>query len=77
MLYTGYTIYEKFTLGKTSHFVLKSEIDFVSDAVWKPGEGEDVRERDREVYEKRVKDLSAGRSVACAKARIWVKENVY
>ena len=35
----------------------KAEIDFVSDAVWKPGEGEDVRERDREVYEKRVKDL--------------------
>ena len=55
----------------------KSEIDFVSDAVWKPGEGEDVRERDREVYEERVKDLSAGRSVAWAKARIWVKEYVY
>jgi hypothetical protein len=48
----------------------------VSDAVWKPGEGEDVREKDREVYEKRVKDLSAGRSVAWAKA-IWVREYVY
>ena len=55
----------------------KAEIDFVSEAVWKPGEGEDVRQRDREVREKRVKDLSAGRSVAWAKARIWVKEYVY
>lgn len=77
VLYTGYTIYEKFALGKTSHFVSTSKIDFVSDAVWKPGEGENVRTRDREIYEKNVQDLSAGGSVGWAKARIWVKEYVH
>ncbi|KIM38704.1 hypothetical protein M413DRAFT_420048 [Hebeloma cylindrosporum] len=77
VLYTGYTLYEKIALGKTSHFVPMSEIDFVSDAVWNPGEGEDVRRRDQEVYEKKVQELSDGRSVGWAKARIWVKENVY
>lgn len=53
ILYGGYTLYERFVLRKTTpHFVPVAEIDFVSDAVWEPGQGAAVREEDAEISEK-------------------------
>lgn len=37
----------------TSHFVRVADIDFVTDAVWAPGEGAAVREEDAELSEKK------------------------
>ncbi|GLB34351.1 putative amino acid permease [Lyophyllum shimeji] len=46
ILYAGYTIYEK-RRGVPHHFVPTSDIDFVTDAVWKPGEVAAIRARDK------------------------------
>ena len=40
--------YERVFEGKTEHFVRQSEVDLASDAVWEPGEGDRIREQDRE-----------------------------
>ena len=37
--------YERIFEGKTKHFILKSEVDLVSDAVWEPGQGQGDRIR--------------------------------
>ncbi|KAJ3505855.1 hypothetical protein NLJ89_g7194 [Agrocybe chaxingu] len=49
ILYTGYTLYERFFLGRTQHFVPLAEVDLVTDAVWGPGEGPGIRARERGV----------------------------
>ena len=61
ILYLGYSVFERFYERKLEHFVPTSEIDFVTDAVWKPGEGAAVPERDYK--EKQVMhDLGGGSS---------------
>ncbi|CAA7259463.1 unnamed protein product [Cyclocybe aegerita] len=54
ILYTGYTLYERFFLGKTKHFVPLAEVDLVTDAVWGPGEGPAIRARERGVGEEKL-----------------------
>ncbi|KAG2738095.1 hypothetical protein P692DRAFT_20842171 [Suillus brevipes Sb2] len=44
VLYSGYTIYERFGLGIRQHFVPLLEVDLQTDAVWKPGEGTIIRD---------------------------------
>jgi amino acid permease len=46
VLYFGYTIYERFGLGIRQHFVPLLEVDLQTDAVWKPGEGTMIRDRE-------------------------------
>ncbi|KII94543.1 hypothetical protein PLICRDRAFT_33339 [Plicaturopsis crispa FD-325 SS-3] len=53
ILYGGYTLYERFHLKERQHFVPLLKVDFETDAVWGPGEGEVIRSRDREEAEKK------------------------
>jgi len=46
VLYLGYILYERFALSRRKHFVSLEEVDLDTDAVWKPGEGKMMRERD-------------------------------
>lgn len=48
ILYLGYSLYERFVLGRLNHFVPTSEVDFVTDAVWAPGDGDVIREHDKQ-----------------------------
>lgn len=59
ILYGGYTLYEKFVLKKSQHFVPLAEVDLVTDAVWQPGEGDAVRESDRIVDQEKKEALRA------------------
>ncbi|KAI0076970.1 hypothetical protein K474DRAFT_1644184 [Panus rudis PR-1116 ss-1] len=52
VLYLGYAIFEKLIYKSPHHFVPLSQADLDTDAVWKPGEGELVRQRERELKEK-------------------------
>ncbi|KJA17730.1 hypothetical protein HYPSUDRAFT_146045 [Hypholoma sublateritium FD-334 SS-4] len=65
VLYSGYTLYERFVLGRTTHFVPLKEVDLVTDAVWGPGEGAAVRARD--LNEKQA--IVSGRGLP---RRVWV-----
>ena len=56
VLYTGYTIYDRFVLRSPYHFVPAREVDLVTDAVWKPGEGRRIRERERLEVQKREEE---------------------
>lgn len=47
VLYSGYTLYERFQMKVQAHFVPLLEVDFETDAVWKPGEGNIIRARER------------------------------
>lgn len=68
MLYSGYTLYERFVLGRATHFVPLKEVDLVPNAVWGPGEGAAVRARDLD--EKRG---AVGGSGVPGRAWGWVK----
>ncbi|KAG5637808.1 hypothetical protein H0H81_003140 [Sphagnurus paluster] len=70
ILYSGYTIYERMQ-GKTQHFVPVSEIDFVTDAVWKPGEGVAIREQDKKERQAQQQPMGWQRILD------WVKSSVY
>jgi amino acid permease len=48
LLYSGYTIYERFYLKCTTYFVPTHEVDLITDAVWGPGEGAAILEKDDE-----------------------------
>ena len=63
ILFCGYLVYERFYLGKDQHFIPKCEVDLVTDAVWKPGEGDIVRAQDRKESDvrKSVKSTFFGR----------------
>ncbi|KDR84458.1 hypothetical protein GALMADRAFT_56386 [Galerina marginata CBS 339.88] len=74
ILYSGYTIYKKFIVGKGHHFVPVSEIDFATDAVWRPGDGDAVRARDRQEREEKIQ---SGGQPALARAKVGVKRYVY
>ena len=57
ILYSGHTIYERFYEGKTRHFVPKSEVDLVSDAVWEPGRGDQIRAQDQKESEEKESSM--------------------
>jgi hypothetical protein len=40
-------MYERFRLGIRQHFVPLLEVDFETDAVWKPGEGAMIQDQDQ------------------------------
>ena len=65
ILYVGYTIWERFYQKEKEegyrHFVPLTEVDFESDAVWGPGEGAAIRERDRLEEERIGKEGEDGR----------------
>ncbi|PPQ77160.1 hypothetical protein CVT25_010788 [Psilocybe cyanescens] len=56
ILYTGYTLYEKFFLHRplSSHFIPALQVNLDTDAVWAPGEGDATRARDRKEREERI-----------------------
>jgi len=73
VLYSGYTLYEKFILKKIGHFVPSSEVDFVTDAVWGPGDGDTIRARDLKEHEDKIlNDTRPG----LARVKLWVKRYV-
>ena len=57
ILFSGYLIYERLFQGKTKHFIPKSEVDLVSDAVWEPGQGDRIRAQDQKDSEKKVSSM--------------------
>jgi len=48
VLYAGYSLHEKLYEKRTNHFAPIFEIDFESDAVWKPGEGDAIRQQEKD-----------------------------
>ncbi len=48
VLYAGYTLYDRFVVRSPLHFVPLMEVDLDTDAVWRPGEGQLIRARERE-----------------------------
>ncbi|TFK61038.1 hypothetical protein BDN72DRAFT_778696 [Pluteus cervinus] len=73
ILYTGYSIYERFFLGNRRHLVPLSEADFVSDAVWLPGEGALAREQEKQ----NLADRKNGAVSSADKIRLLVKEYLW
>jgi hypothetical protein len=51
--------YERFFEGKTKHFIPMSEVDFVSGAVWEPGEGDRIRAEDLEESKKKKPSMKS------------------
>jgi amino acid permease len=45
--FVGYTVYELLTDGKKPFLVPLDEVDLVTDAVWKPGDGDIGHKRER------------------------------
>lgn len=52
--YIGYALWEKWVIKAPHHFVPIMQVDLDTDAVWRPGEGKLVRER--EAGEERLKE---------------------
>ena len=62
--YVGYTLYEYLWLKKRHHLVPLREVDLDTDAVWGPGEGARVREKEALAREERdAADVANGRRV--------------
>ena len=57
ILFLGYMIYERFYEGKMTHFVPSSEVDLVSDAVWGPGQGDQIRAQDLKDSEMKMSSM--------------------
>ena len=57
ILFLGYMIYERFWEGKTTHFIPKSKVDLASDAVWEPGQGDQIRAQDQKESEEKVSSM--------------------
>ncbi|PPR07250.1 hypothetical protein CVT26_012508 [Gymnopilus dilepis] len=74
ILYGGYTIYEKFILRRKQHFVPSQEVDFITDAVWAPGEGNLIKEEERRRREERV--LGESQS-GLRKLKAWTRRRLY
>jgi len=47
ILYSGYTLWQRFYEKIPHHFVPLLEVDFETGAVWEPEQGAAIRERDR------------------------------
>ena len=56
-------VYERFYEGKTTHFVPISKVDLASNAVWKPGQGDQIRARDLEESKKRKPSMKSALSI--------------
>ncbi|KAJ3482908.1 hypothetical protein NLI96_g6672 [Meripilus lineatus] len=56
VLYIGYTLYSKYYLKSPCHFVPLSQVDLDTGAVWKRGEGDSFRQREKEMVEKREQE---------------------
>ena len=50
-------MYERSCKEKTTHFVRSTEVDFASDAVWEPGQGDQIRAQDQRESEKKVSSM--------------------
>ena len=50
-------MYERFCKGKTTHLVRSTEVDLASDAVWEPGQGDQIRAQDQRESEKKVSSM--------------------
>lgn len=48
VLYAGYALYDRFVVRSPRHFVPLMQVDLDTDAVWRPGEGQLIREKERE-----------------------------
>ena len=58
ILFSGYMIYERFYKGKKTHFIIpSSEVDLASDAVWEPGQGDQIRAQDQKDLEKKASSM--------------------
>ena len=51
-------VYERAFKGKTKHFILMSEVDLVSDAVWGPGQGDRIRTQAWDLEESKNKQTA-------------------
>ncbi|TCD68645.1 hypothetical protein EIP91_010300 [Steccherinum ochraceum] len=58
VLYIGYTVWERFLQSPRPphHFVPLMQVDLDTDAVWRKGEGELVREKEREEKERKIQE---------------------
>ncbi|OCH90025.1 hypothetical protein OBBRIDRAFT_731645 [Obba rivulosa] len=75
LLYSGYTIYERVITKTRTYFVPLDAVDLDTDAVWAPGEGEQVRAREREEREAAERETGAKHGL-----RYWLAragEHVY
>lgn len=68
LLYVGYAIYDRFVLRSPYHFVPTLKVDLETDAVWKRGEGESIKQRESEA--ERTKDEGEALSYSL---RHWVR----
>ena len=50
-------MYERFCKDKTTHLVRSTEVDLASDAVWEPGQGDQIRAQDQRESEKKVSSM--------------------
>ena len=73
ILYGGYSLYERFWLGRRVHFVPLHEVDLDTDAVWTPGDGARVRARD----ELEAKNKSLSNPETSGIVRVWKKLTEY
>lgn len=73
VLYSGYTLWERFYQKKRQHFVPLLEVDFDTDAVWMTGQGAAVRERGR------LDEVRRSEETRGPLKNIWLKakEHVY
>ncbi|KAG6830128.1 hypothetical protein H0H87_009098 [Tephrocybe sp. NHM501043] len=58
ILYTGYSVYE-WRWGNNRHWVPAAEVDFVTDAVWQAGEGDAIREQEKEERKAEIQGLAS------------------
>ncbi|KAI0782594.1 amino acid permease [Abortiporus biennis] len=68
LLFIGFIIYQRYFLREPRIFIPILEVDLDTDAVWKQGEGDIIRQRDRELKEK--KELEEG---AMHGLRHWIR----
>ncbi|KAI0638672.1 amino acid permease-domain-containing protein [Trametes polyzona] len=62
LCYVGYWVYERFYLGQRTHLVPLMEVDLDSDAVWRKGEGVEMREKEAEERAQRdMDDIAQGK----------------
>lgn len=50
-------VYERFSEGKTTLLIPSSEVDLTSDAVWEPGQGDQIRAQDEKDSEKKESSM--------------------
>ncbi|KAG6824955.1 hypothetical protein H0H92_005323 [Tricholoma furcatifolium] len=72
ILYAGYSFYE-WRWGSNVHWIPTEDIDFHSDAVWQPGEGDIIREQDKQEAAQLHSLGVSGRK----RAMRWFREHIY